>query len=73
MVPALKSESSQLRSLNRHNMIEERGIRIKTPVESKVKHPCWGTGGDKEGVVEYATERHIFNSENKGIKTFLKV
>ena len=28
-----------------HNMIEERSLGVKTPVESKIKRPCRGTGG----------------------------
>ena len=28
-----------------HNMIEGRSLGVKTPVESKIKRPCRGTGG----------------------------
>ena len=48
-------------------MIKERSLGVKVIGESKVERPCRGTGGNGGVGVEYATECHIFNSEEKKV------
>ena len=58
---------------SRHNMIEERSLGVKAPVESKLERPFKGSAGKGVGMAKYATERYIFKFvEMKVSKLFFK-